>query len=117
MFAGQSLQIDPMPAAVERDFEPIVSEAFTHHACAHPGVIQEIDSPPFEQTSSDARTHVLARLTFEHHGIDTMAVQDLREHQPGRAGAHDGDLGFHADMKTPLAAPGGGMDNSIANLY
>ena len=38
---------------------------------------------------------VLTGLAFQYHRIYALQVQQVRQHQPGRTGADDGDLGAH----------------------
>ena len=90
--AGKSLQIDAVRAAVVCELDAVVRQALAHHPGPDAGLVQQIDRAPLEQSSAYARLDVLARLALEHDGFDAAGVQQLRQQQPGRTCADDGDL-------------------------
>jgi hypothetical protein len=46
-----------------------------------------------QNARADALLDVLASLPLENHRVDAAQVQKVREHEAGRAGADDRDLG------------------------
>ena len=92
--AGKTLQIDPVRAAVEREFDAVVRKTLAHHPRPDTSLVQQIDRAPLEQSGPDARLDILTRLPLKDDGFDAARVQQLGQQQPGRARADDGDLGF-----------------------
>ena len=82
-----------MSAAVERKFDAVMYQPFTHHSSAYTGFIQQIDCVPFEQSRSDTRLNMLTRLALEDDGFDPMQTQQLGQQKSRRACTNDGDLG------------------------
>ena len=59
-----------------------------------------------EHAGADAAEHVVGAALLEDDGVDAGLVQQRAEQQPGRAGADDRDLDFHA---CPFTAAVGGL--------
>ena len=62
-------------------------------ALADAEVGQQVDRPVLQDARADSTLDVLAAARFEHDGVDAVQVKELRQHEAGRAGAHDRDLG------------------------
>src|SRR5690349_3504788 len=83
--------------------------AFPVHALAKAHLAQQCDRTGFQHAGADAPEHVSPALPFQHNGVDTAAVQNMRQQQTGRAAADDRDLGAcrHSSItKRPFAAIG-----------
>ena len=53
---------------------------------------EQVDGALLQHAGADARLDVLAAPVLQHHRLDPGPVQQLRERQPGRAGADDRHL-------------------------
>jgi len=112
---GQRLEIDAMHAAIECHFETVVHHAFALQALADSGFDEQVDRALLEQAGPDTRLDILARALLHDYGIDTVAMQQLRQQQAGWAGADDGDLGLeHAHFRTGTAWVRARMTASVA---
>ena len=96
--AHQLLEVDPVPLAVELDPDPRVDLPVALHPPAHTGLDEQVGGPLLEHARADPRLDVLAAPVLDHDGVDALQVEQVREHQAGRAGTDDPDLGSaHAD--------------------
>ncbi len=57
-----------------------------------PRLLQQIDRPLLEHPRPDPMLAVLATARLEDHRVDALQLQELRQHQAGRACADDADL-------------------------
>ena len=85
-----------------------------------PTSLQQVDGALLEHAGAHALLDVLAAAVLEHDRLDAAQVQQVREQQPGGAGADDADLrpllhsvlltGYrswpHADRTSSSSAPG-----------
>jgi hypothetical protein len=62
---------------------------------------EQIDSPLLEHAGADAPLDVLAAPRLEHDRVDPQQVEQVREHEPGRPGSDDADLGPHRPRQLP----------------
>ena len=53
---------------------------------------QQLDRPVLEDAGAHATLDVLAAAGLEHDGVDSLQVEELRQHEAGRARADDRDL-------------------------
>ena len=67
---------------------PSRCEAF---ADAHRG--HQVHGSLLEDAGADALDHVVLAAVFENDGVDARTMEQMTEHQPGRPGSDDGDLG------------------------
>ena len=84
-----------MPLAVELQLDAVVHEALAAHALAHARGVQQIDGALLEHARADPLLDVLATARLEHDRLDALELEQLRQHQPRRAGADDADLRAH----------------------
>ena len=82
-------------APPKREIDPVVEHAFALHALADAGVDQEVGRPLLEQAGADAALDIVAAAVLQDDGFDAGEVQEMRQHQPGRARADDADLRAH----------------------
>src|SRR5207245_699458 len=85
----------PVPLAVELQLDALVDDPLALHALADPRLAQEIGGALLEHARPYALLDVLAAAVLEDDGVDALEVQQVRERQPGRAGADDPDLRAH----------------------
>ena len=90
--AGERVEVDAVPRTVETQLDALVHEPLAVQACPDARLVEQIDGGLLEHAGTDAPEHVGGALTFDDHVVDARLVQQLREQQPGRAGADDGDL-------------------------
>ena len=93
--AGELAHVDPVALAVELQLDARVDEALAAQALPDACVGEEVDDALLEHAGADARLDVLAAAVLEDHRLDPVEVEQLREHQAGRAGADDRDLRAH----------------------
>ena len=67
-----------MGAALEREFDALVRQTFAHHARPDTRLVQQIDRAPLEQSGTDARLDIRARLALQYDRFDAAQVQQLR---------------------------------------
>ena len=60
-----------------------------------PGLHEQVDGALLEHAGAHALLDVVAAAGLEHHRLDALPVQEVREQEPGRAGADDPDLRAH----------------------
>ena len=93
-----------MPLAVELEVDAAVDDPLAVEPLAHTRVAEQVGRPLLEHAGPDPVLAVLARAGLEHHRLDALAREQLREREPGRAGADDRDLGPHAPPRTGTGA-------------
>jgi hypothetical protein len=91
--ADQLAEIDIVQGAAEGEIDAVVEHAFTLHARADAGLDEKVARPLLDQSGADAAFDVVAAAVLQDHAIDALEVEEVREHQPGGAGADDTDLG------------------------
>ena len=89
---GQIAQRDAMALAVELELDPVVHQPLAAHAIAHTGLLEQVDRSLLEDSRPDPVLAVLAAARLEDHRVDALQLQELRQHQAGRACADDADL-------------------------
>ena len=99
--AGQLAQRDPMPLAVELELDAVVDDALALQALARARLDEEIDRALLEHAGPDSLLDVVAAAGLEHDRLDALALEQLRERQPGRPGADDADLRPHQPVGLP----------------
>lgn len=75
---------------------PPVPHPFARQAPADPALRHQVDGPLFEHARAHALDDVRLAAILDDDRIDTAEVQQVAEHQPGRTGADDADLGAGA---------------------
>ena len=88
-------EVDAVPAPVEAQLEAVVDQALAMQAVGQAGLVEQVDRALLEHAGAHARLDVLAAACLEDHGRDALSRQQVGQQQPGRAGAHDPDLGVH----------------------
>ena len=78
--------------AVELEVDAAVDDALAVQPLADAGVAEQVDRALLEHAGADPLLDVLARAVLEHDRLDPLAREQLREREPGRARADDGDL-------------------------
>src|SRR5207237_1751824 len=93
--AGQAGKVDAVRAAAEAQIDAVVHEAFALHALADAGRLQQVDGALLEHAGADRRPDLLAAAQLEHHGVDSLQVQQVRKQEPRRSGADDANSRAH----------------------
>ena len=88
--------------AAEAQVDAFVAEALALHALADAALREQVDRALLEHAGADRRLDLLAAARLEHHRVDALEVQQVREQQAGGSRADDGDLGFHARAATAM---------------
>ncbi len=91
----QLAEIDTVQLAVERKIGAVVKQRLALHACPDAGRDQEIDHPLLDQSGTNARFAIVAAARLDDDAFDAGEVQEMRQHQPRWARAHDPDLSPH----------------------
>ena len=68
----QVLKIDAVTLAGKPQFHAVMNEAFSPHTLTDAGTAQEIYGTLLQHTGAHARLHILARVAFEHHGLNAL---------------------------------------------
>jgi hypothetical protein len=91
--AGQVGQRDAVTLALEEQLEALVDHPLPQQPVGEADLPEEVDRAVLQNACTDALLDVLPSLPLEHHRVDAAQVQKVCEHQAGRAGADDRDLG------------------------
>ena len=91
--ASQRGHVDAMPGAAEGEIDAVVPQSLAREARAHADLAHQIHRSLLEHTGADALDHVLPGPVLEDDGVDALKMKQLPEHQAGRSGADDADLG------------------------
>jgi len=67
----------------------------------HAGLDEEVDRALLEHRGADGLLAVAAAPDLEDDGVDALPAEEVREHQAGRAGADDRDVGPHSASTSP----------------
>ncbi len=90
---GQLLHVDADAAPAEAQLEPVVGQPERVHALGRADLAQDVDGAVLEDAGPLAGLDAVARAGLEDHRVDPPGPQQVREQQPRRAAADDGDLG------------------------
>jgi hypothetical protein len=93
--AGQVGHRDAVPHAVEEQLEALVHHALPQQPLGQAHLGQQVHGALLEQPGADPALDVVAGLPLEHDRVDATQVQQMGEHEAGRAGPDDRDLGPH----------------------
>ena len=86
--------------------DAVMRHALALHARADAGFHQHVGRPLLDQAGADARLAIGAAAGFDDDAGNAGAVQQMRQHQPRRARAHDADLRAHvSSFVIPEDAP------------
>src|ERR1700687_3321147 len=88
----QLFEIDAMTSSVEANFYAIMNQSFTLHSAAYAHIRQQFDGALLQDSCSDALFTVQSSSRLDHDGMDTFAMQKLRQDKPGRSCADDPHL-------------------------
>jgi hypothetical protein len=71
----------------------VVDETLTAHPLADSGALEQIDAALLQNARPHTVLHVLARACLDDDGADALQAKQMRQHQPGRTGPDDANLG------------------------
>jgi hypothetical protein len=89
---GQLVERDAMTLAVELELDAVVDDSLALHPLAHPRLGEQVGGSLLEDAGADPRLYILAGAALDHHRVDALEVQEVRERQARGAGADDPDL-------------------------
>ncbi len=81
-----------MTLAVELQLDAAMDDSLPLQACADARVDEQVCASLLEDAGADAVLDVVAAAILEHHGLDSLQLQQPRKGESGRAGADDADL-------------------------
>ena len=91
--AGERGEVDVVPGTGEGEVDTVVTHALALQPLAHAGLCEQVHGRLLEHAGPHAFDHVFFGAALEDHRVDALQVQQLTEHQTGRAAADDADLG------------------------
>jgi hypothetical protein len=97
--AGQIGERDAVAAAIEAEQDAVVDQPLALQPVGQPEAVQEIDGALLQHAGAHALLDVVAAPVLEHDRGDAGAVEQVREHQPGRTSSDDGDLRVDRDLR------------------
>src|SRR5215210_159780 len=95
---GELLEGDPVALAVEAELDALVDETLAVKPVGEAKLGEQIDCALLEDARPDPLLHVFPTAVLEHHALDPLSPEEMREDQAGRTGAHDADLGARAHL-------------------
>ena len=97
--AGELGEIDAVALALEAQLDAVMDEPLALHALADARSRSGGRAPIARCTPARMRSSTYcARARLEDHELDALEMQKMREHQSGRPGSDDPDLGAHAEL-------------------
>ncbi len=93
---GQSRQIDAVLTATECQPDALMPRPFPPHPLSQSDLVEQIDRPLFEHPGANGRFHRRPAARFQHHRFHAMQMQQMRQHQAGRAGTDYRNLCAHS---------------------
>ncbi len=91
--AGERRHVDAMACPVEGEVDAVVPHPLARQPPADAGLAHQVYRPLLEHARAHALDDVLTAAIFEDDGVDAFEMQQLSEHQTGRARADDAYLG------------------------
>src|SRR5262249_54562181 len=88
-FAGKFLEIEPMAAAAEAEFDAVVYQTFALHSFSNAHLREQVNGALLEDSGPHALLGVLAAAVFDHDGIDAAEIEEMGKDEAGRASAYD----------------------------
>ena len=82
-----------MSLAREREVDAPVHHPLAVESFADADLGHQVDGSLFEDAGADALDHVVLASVFENDGVDARSMEQVPEHEPGRPGSDDRDLG------------------------
>ena len=82
-----------MAFAVEAQFDSVVAVAVAQHAVGNAAVNEHVDGAVLQDAGPDRFGNLLVTPKLDDGGFDAGLCQQMGQHEPGRAGTHDRNLG------------------------
>jgi hypothetical protein len=70
-------------------------QSLRHHACPHTRLIQNVDTLVLEHAGTDSIFDVVPAFGFQHHTVDAVLLQQVRQQKARGSCADDRNLGTH----------------------
>lgn len=71
------VKIETMTAAVEPHFDAVMDQSFAPHAFARAGLVEQIHRSLFENARADPRLAMLAGLSLDYDGMNSVQMQEV----------------------------------------
>ena len=71
----------------------MIAAPFALKPLPHPDLDQQVDCALLEHPRANALLDVLAAPVLEDDGVDSLQMEEVRQHEPGGTGTDDPDLG------------------------
>ncbi len=91
--AGELVEGDVVVAALEAQVDAVMDEALLDHPISDPHLDHQVDGALFEHSGPHPLLYIGPVTRLDDHRVDALQVQQPPEHEPGRPGADDSDLG------------------------
>jgi hypothetical protein len=89
------VEVDAVEHAVMGDLEPVVDLALAVHPLAALRCAHQFGEAVLQNPGADTGKHVLAAVFLQNDGVDALQMQELGQHEPGRAATDDANLNLH----------------------
>jgi hypothetical protein len=94
-----------MPPAPKLQFNGVMHESLPHHSCTHARFVQQIHRALFENPRAHAFLYVPPAARFQHDRFDSLQMQEMRKHQPGRPSPDNSYLSSHKESLSVRCNP------------
>jgi hypothetical protein len=91
--AGERREVDTVAVTAAAEFDALVAAALLEDAVAYTRGDHEVDGALFEDAGADGGLDVGTAAGLDDGGVDPRPGQQVREHEAGRTGSDDADLG------------------------
>jgi len=89
---GEIVKVDAVAAAAEAQFDAAVHQTFRFQSFANSRPREQIDGALLEDPGSHSLFDILAATILNYDRINSLQMQKMRKHEPGRPRADDSDL-------------------------
>src|SRR6478735_1953377 len=90
--AREAGHVDVMAFTREGEIDAAMDQSLALESRADADVGHQVDGPLFEHAGANPLDHVIPTPVLEDDRVDTGAMEQVTEHQSGRAGADDSNL-------------------------
>jgi hypothetical protein len=93
-FSGKFLEVNPVAASIEAQFDSVVDQSLLLHALANTHLGEQISRVLLEHSSAHAFFYMFSTTVLNHNRFNSLQMQQMREHQP--CGARSTNSDWHA---------------------
>ena len=99
--------------AAGAELAAVVHGALGAQAVGEAEPVEQFDRAALQQAGAGAGDDLLAAVALDHHGRDTAPLQEVGEHQAGRACSHDGDGRLGGAQRDSSCVVGSGVGSGV----